>query len=361
MTHFTDNPQAGATRRAVLIGLGAAALPTVLPVAARAAAAPDTLSGLIRVCGTKEMGPLLDLWVRAFRQRQPEVQFMSDLRGTATAQFGLHMNTADIAMSGRQIYPYEYYGIYRRSQLLTREVPVAIGSADTPGKSTAIGIFVHPDNPIRGLSVGQLDGIFGAQRTGGWQRMEWVTEVARGPEGNIRTWGQLGLGGAWKNALINPYGPPGVHPGGVSYFQTRVMGGADTWNERLREYPDRNTMLKAMATDRFSIGYAAMGYETGPLRALPLSEKTGEGLIAPGRASVADFSYPLSRLAYMYLTPDTLTGDPAPVAPHVAAFLEFVLSAEGQGQVAATTGYFPLTAAIAETARKAVTEPAQGA
>lgn len=320
------------------------------------AAASNSLTGLIRVCGTVEMKPLLDAWTGAFRLHHPDVLFAVDLKGTATAQFGLHMNTADIALSGRQIYPYEYYGIYRRSQLLTRELPVAIGSADMPGRSTAIGVFVHPDNPIRGLSLEQLDGIFGAQRTGGWQRMEWVPDVARGAERNIRRWGELGLRGGWKEASITPYGPPGVHPGGVSYFQTRVMAGADTWNERLREYPDRNEMLRAMASDRFSIGYAAMGYEAGDLRVLGLSDLPGQPLVQPSRATVADLSYPLSRFAYMYLVPDTVTGDPAPLPPHLAAFVEFVVSAEGQSLVSASTAYFPLPSALAERQRAAINE-----
>ncbi|MDB5450075.1 MAG: Phosphate transport system substrate-binding protein [Phenylobacterium sp.] len=63
------------------------------------------------------------------------------------------MNTADIALCGREIYPYEYYEIYRRSQLLTVEIPVAAGSYDQIGKSAALGVFVHADNPIARLSL----------------------------------------------------------------------------------------------------------------------------------------------------------------------------------------------------------------
>jgi phosphate transport system substrate-binding protein len=43
----------------------------------------------------------------------------------------------------------------------------------------------------------QLDGIFGAQRTGGWRGSLWSPEAARGAHENIRTWGQLGLSGEW--------------------------------------------------------------------------------------------------------------------------------------------------------------------
>jgi len=345
-----EHPPATLTRRSLLIGATAAAF-----TARGAGAAPlPALEGLVRICGSTRMEPLVASWIAGFHRLHPKIDFAVDLKGTATAQFGLHLNTADIAVSARQIYPYEYYGIYRRSQLLTREVPVAIGSANRPGLSTAIGVFVHRDNPLRGLSVEQLDGIFGAARTGGWQGMEWATDVARMADRDIRYWRQLNVSGAWADQPINPYGPPGVHPGGVSYFQSRVMGGADTWNDRLREFPDREAMLAAIARDRFGIGYAALGHKAEGVRALPLSEATGGRLIAPSPAAVATFSYPLSRLAYFYLAPDSASGDPAPVAPHIRAFVDFVLSAPGQRTVAPATGYFPLTPTLATRARAAL-------
>ena len=54
-------------------------------------------------------------------------------------------------------------------------------------------IAVNKANPVAKLSLAQIDGIFGAERDGGWRGASWDPTLARGPEKNIRTWGQLGL------------------------------------------------------------------------------------------------------------------------------------------------------------------------
>ena len=64
----------------------------------------------------------------------------------------------------------------------------------------------RPPGVVAGLTIEQIGGIFGAQRTGGWKGSHWSTDAARGPEGNIRTWGQLGLTGEWADKEITPYG-----------------------------------------------------------------------------------------------------------------------------------------------------------
>ena len=320
---------------------------------------PDTrVEGAIRVWGSNDMGGLLERWERGFRKFHPDLVFVKTLKGTASAQFALHTNVADLALSGRELHPYEYYGIFRRSQLYPREFQVATGSLDVRGKSTAIGIFVHKDNPLAGLTLAQLDGIFGDQRTGGWKRIVWDESVARGPEGNIRRWGTLGLSGAWESRPIHVYGPPGIHPGGVSFFQSRVLGGSDVRNEELVEFADRAAMLAALASDPAGIAYGPLAYRHPDVKVLTIAESAGQPFVGPSRASVADRSYPLSRSAYIYVAPDTATGDRTPVDAKVREFLRYVLSREGQADVADEHDYFPLAEAAAARQRRLVDAPA---
>ena len=306
-----------------------------------------SVSGVIRSWGSNHMGKLMTYWEQGFRRHQPNVWFQDALKGTASAQFGLHVNVADLALSGREIFPYEYYGIYRRSQLYPVQIAVATGSLDARGKSTALGVFVHKDNPLSRLTLEQLDGIYGDQRTGGWQKIEWVEKgVARSAKDNIRTWGQLGLRGEWADKPIHPLGPPGLYPGGVSFFQSQVMGGADTWNESLQEFDDRALMMEALAGDRYAIAYAPMTYQTGQVKALELAGNPGGPFVAPSRISVGNRTYPLTRTAYIYFAPDRPTGDPAKVDPTIREFLRYVLSRQGQADVEREGDYLPLTAAL---------------
>jgi phosphate transport system substrate-binding protein len=295
------------------------------------------------------MASLMARWEEGFRALQPGIRFSDRLKGTASAPFGLYEWVADLALMGRQIYPYEYYGVYRRSLLAPVEIAVATGSFDRPHESPALAVFVHRDNPLRQLTLPQLDRIFGAARTGGWQGLDWHTEVARTDRDDIRTWGQLGLTGAWANRPIHVYGPPGIYPGGVSFFQTRVFGGADSWNEGLREFPDRGAMMAALGADPDGIAYAGMDHATSAVRTLALAETAASPPVTLTRAHVADRSYPLTRTIYIYFAPDQPNGDPADpkVDPKVREFLRYVLSRQGQEAVALDGNYLPLTAALA--------------
>ncbi|MBX3749936.1 MAG: substrate-binding domain-containing protein [Opitutaceae bacterium] len=312
------------------------------------------VTGVIRTWGSPHLGGVLRRWQAGFRRHHPDACFEDNLKSSAMAIAGLSEWTADLALMGRQIYTFEYYGIYRRSLLLPVEIEVATGSIDVPSKSFAIAVFVHRDNPLSQLTLGQLDGIFGAQRDGGWQGMKWVREVARGPEKNLRTWGQLGLTGEWAEKPIHVYGPPGLYPGGYSFFQRKVLGGADTWAEGLREYADRRQMMAALAEDLHGIAYTGLCYATPQTKAVALAETPAGPHVYPTRESVARRFYPLARPVYLYFVPDTPGGEPAnpKVAPKVREFIRYILSREGQRDVLDEGDYLPLTAAVAGEQRR---------
>lgn len=333
------------------LGAEALSIPAYTPV--------EKISGVIRSWGNPYMGGLLARWEAGFKKFHPDAAFSDFLKGTASATYGFAENVADLGLMGRRIYTFEYYGVYRRSLLLPIEIEVATGSVDVPHKSYALAIYVHRDNPITRLTLAQLDGIFGAERTGGWQGMDWVTSVARGSEKNLRMWGQLGLTGEWADKPIRPYGPPGVHPGGVSFFQSRVMGGSDRWAEGLREYEDRAAMMAALSKDRYGIAYTGLCYATPDTKVLPIAEKERGPFVAPTRETVASRDYPLSRSVYIYFAPDTPGGEPAnpPVDPKVREFLRYILSREGQAEVAAEGAYLPLTPANAAAQRATLENP----
>lgn len=328
---------AALTTTALLAEEGAAGLPEYQPGL--------KVSGVIRTWGSPHMGGMLRRWQAGFQRHHPGVAFDDNLKSSAMAMAGLSEWTADLALMGRQIYTFEYYGVYRRSLMLPVEIEVATGSLDVPSKSFAVTVFVHRDNPLSRLTLQQLDGIYGAQREGGWQGMKWDRTVARGPAGNLRTWGQLGLTGEWADKPIHVYGPPGLYPGGYSFFQRKVLGGADTWAEGLMEYADRKLMMETLSRDPLGIAYTGLCYQTPQTKALALAERPGAPHVLPTRESVASRDYPLSRPVYIYFAPDTPGGEPADpkVDPKVREFLRYILSRQGQQDVADEGDYLPLT------------------
>ena len=316
---------------------------------------PDQpVQGVLRVCGTPALAPLLARWEAGFKHYHPGIAFTEDLKGSSTGIFGLAENVADVALMGRQMYTYESYGIYRRSLKLPVEVAVANGSVQTPKRSFALAVFVNAANPLHGLSMEQLDGIYGSQRSGGWQGLAWAASAARGPEKNLRTWGQLGLKGEWADKPIHVMGPPGLYPGGVSFFQSKVMGGGDTWAENLREFDDPREMAAALAKNPYAIAYGGLCYQLPGIRALPLSTEKSGGFVSLSKATIEDGTYPLARQVYVYFAPDLPSGELRSPRdnPKVREFLRYILSRQGQADVEADPDYLPLNAAAAEAEGK---------
>ena len=318
-----------------------------------AASLPDyqpqmRVTGVLRGCGNPQMAGLMKRWEAGFKRAHPEVQFADDLKSSASGLYGLDMRTADLALLGRPVFPYERYGVYERSWVYPASIEVATGSDTALHKSPAYAIFVHKDNPLAQLSVRELDGIFGAERAGGWNALTWDTGVARTANDNLRTWGQLGLKGEWAGKSIHVYGQAGLGAGAITYFQGRVFGGGETWNEGLREYADRKQMLADLSRDPLGVAYAPLAYANAGVKVLPLAETAAGPFVPLTHASVADRSYPLHRPVYICYTMDNRNTELTPTLgdPRVKEFLRYILSRQGQQDVAAEGSYLPLPASV---------------
>lgn len=328
----------------------------LLPAAAWAAgdaplpdyAPREVISGVIRTRGNPAMAALMQTWERGFQKYHPEARFVHSLKSTAAGIYGLDQRTADLAVMGRAMTPFERYGVYERSWMYPVEIEVATGSATRPGKSPALAVFVHRDNPLLHLTVRQLDGIYGAERDGGWRALSWDTAAARPAERNIRAWGRLGVAGSLADRAIRVYGPPLPGAGAVSFFQARVLQGGDKWNEDYREYPDPALMLVDLARDPAGIAFAPLHFANPGVRVLALGENDAGPFVMPEAATVADRRYPLSRPVYLVFTLDNERSEPASplIAPKVSEFLRYVLSRQDQADIDREGSYLPLPPAV---------------
>jgi len=300
---------------------------------------PQTrLEGTLRISGNDKMQGMLQALENGFVKYQPGLRFTSWLTGTASGMYGLEMRTADLAAMGRAINPFERYGTYERSWTYPVEIEIATGNLGKPHLSDPLAIFVQKDNPLTQLTLKQVDGIFGAQRGGGWKALSWDEASARPASDDIRRWSQLGQ----QDAPIHVYGPPILGAGTISFFQARVMGGGAMWNPQLREYGDRRQMLEDLAHDPQGIAYAPLSYATAGVKPLALAEE-GQFFL-PDPQSVQSRQYPLARPVYLTFTIDNVHSEIADprIDPKVREFLNFVLSRQGQEIVAKQGDFLPL-------------------
>src|SRR5262249_171305 len=165
------------------------------------------ITGAIRIWGLNYItdGNVAKYWEEGFRKYHPDTKIEWHTPSALIAVPGLVTGLADLGAS-RPITFDELLTFQRAFAYLPLEIDMATRSFNVSGRAPALAIFVHKDNPLTKLTVKQLDGIFGAERSGGWVGLDWHPEFARGPEGNIRTWGQLGLTGEWADKPINIYG-----------------------------------------------------------------------------------------------------------------------------------------------------------
>jgi phosphate transport system substrate-binding protein len=316
----------------------------------------EKVSGTIRMWGSNYFSdsPLAGYWEKDFQKYQPNIKFAFHLKTSEHAISGLNFGVSDIGPMGRQIMWDELMGFQREFSYLPLGIVAVTGSYDVSGWNAAIGIFVHQDNPISKLTLKQVDGIFGAERSGAWKDLIWDESLARGPESNIRKWGQLGLTGEWADKPIHVYGY-NLQFHFPQEIESRAFGGVSSkWNENLREYANKLNadgsvrvaglqMMEDLSKDPYGIAYVSAGtvYLTPTTKPVALAASGGGPYFELNLENVRNRTYPIYADVFFYVNRDPKK----PIDPKVKEFLRYILSREGQEQVMRDGKYLPLTAA----------------
>ena len=309
-------------------------------------------TGWIRLHGNSYLadGGLGDLWQKAFARFQPGIRFSFFLPTSAAALGALDYDQADLVMSHRPSF-YDLLAYERMKGGDPLEITALTGSYDVGGWENSYVILVNGANPLKGITMQQLDGVFGAERDGGWAGTNWRPDWARGPEGNIRTWGQLGVTGEWADKPIHCYGFSLRYNTAVD-FCDRVLKGSDKWNETIhaygnymapdgKRYVEADQITEAIGKDKYAIGFNRYRGERENVRRIAVGDGTGP-LVEHTLENIQNRSYPLASEVYFYI-PRQAEGK---IDPKVKEFLRFVLSQEGQDAVQKDGKYLPLTAEL---------------
>lgn len=337
--------EAGQPRRTsaagnALLPLACAALWLAGGSAAAATPRSPGREGVVRCAGGNTMLPLVESWGQRFHALHPRAVVEVDRRvKLAAGGFReLLAGRVDLVDFVREPFPAEVAAFERKFGYPPLLINVANGSFDTPGGTHAIAIYVNDSNPLRRLTVDQLEEILSAG-------------PGRGHGTPIGTWGGVGLKRGWASRPIHVYGmmplrSSGNPPGIVNFMEIRVLRGG-RFRADLRVERDRpgesalQAIVRAVANDPDGIGYSGFGYALPGVKTLALAEHAGGPYVQGGPEQVADRTYPLSRQIYFGL--NVPPGHPLPRL--LKAFIELALSPEGQQAVARTPDHFlPLTA-----------------
>ncbi|MDB5092969.1 MAG: phosphate transporter periplasmic phosphate-binding protein [Candidatus Eremiobacteraeota bacterium] len=323
----------------------------------------QNVSGTIRMWGSNYFtdSPLAEWWEAEFRKYQPGVTFDFHLRTSEHAISSLIYGKSDLSPMGRQIMWDEQLAFQREYKYLPLGIVAVTGSYDVSGWNPPIGVYVNKDNPLAHMSLPQMDGVFGAPRSGAWRDLTWDKSLARGPEKNIRTWGQLGLTGQWANKPIRVYGY-NLQFHFPQEIESRAFGGvSDKWNENLIEYDNQllpngrfklagEQMLEDLAKDPLGIAYCAGGnaWLTPQIKTLALGAKDGGPFYDLTLENVRNRTYPMYADVFFFMNRDPKK----PADPKLREFMRYILSREGQAQVVRDGKYLPLTADVVREQRK---------
>ncbi|MGB8854794.1 MAG: phosphate ABC transporter substrate-binding protein [Pirellulales bacterium] len=311
---------------AALIGSGAVGIAQeVDPALGNYERVAGEVSGSLKCVGSDTMNNLVALWAEGFKKFYPSVREAIEGKGSASAPPALTEGTCTFGPMSRDMKPSEVDAFKEKHGYPPVMVPAAIDM---------LAVFVHKDNPLAGLSLQQVDAIFSKNRTGG-------------AKDEIRTWGDLGLEGEWKDKPISLYGRNATS-GTYGYFKEHALFKGD-FKPTVKEQPGSSAVVQAVASDRFAMGYSGIGYRTADVRVVPLAAKTGAAFVAADPKFAYSGEYPLSRFLYLGVNHKPGTA----LDPLRREFLRYVLSASGQGDVK-KDGYLPVTAPVAKRALASV-------
>jgi len=275
------------------------------------------VSGNLNSVGSDTLNNLMTLWAEGFRAIYPNVNIQIEGKGSSTAPPALIEGTAQLGPMSREMKATELDAFEKKYGYKTTQIKVAIDS---------IGVFVHKDNPIQGLTMKQVDGIFSSTNKRGGTP--------------INTWGDLGLKGEWANRAISIYGRNSAS-GTYGFFKEHVLKNGD-YRPTVKEQPGSSSVVQGVANDLGSIGYSGIGYKTAGVKAVALTEADAGKPTEPSLENALSGAYPLARFLYIYVNKKpTESADKL-----VQEFLKFVNSKEGQ-EIVVKDGYYPMPASVA--------------
>lgn len=277
------------------------------------------VSGNLSSVGSDTLANLMTLWAEAYKKEYPNVNIQIQAAGSSTAPPALTEGTANLGPMSRKMKDVELQAFEQKYGYKPTAIPVAVD---------ALAVFVHKDNPIKGLTMAQVDAIFSSTRL-------------CGGKAEIKTWGDVGVTGDLANKPIQLFGRNSVS-GTYGYFKEEALCKGD-FKPNVNEQPGSASVVQSISSSLNGIGYSGIGYKTASVKTVGLAKKEGGEFVEDNETNALNGTYPLSRFLYVYVN----KAPNKPLAPLEAEFVKLVLSQAGQ-QVVVKDGYIPLPAKVVD-------------
>lgn len=254
-------------------------------------AAQAGLSGSLTRVGSDTESALVTRWPSAFQRVQyPGARIQVPASSSGSAPIAMIEGAADLGSTSR--YP-------PTEAVVARDATV---------------VFVHPDNPLRRITLADLEAIASATRRCGRARA-----IRRRSDLESAANAALPLAATGRNASS------GTHE---LFCEPAPCG--DEYRPHVIAWPGNGTTVATVAGNRGAIGYVGIGYVNGLVKPLALARRGTELAIAHDLANVTRERYPLSRDPHVYVNRRPRRA----LAALPAAFLAYALSDASQALVA---------------------------
>lgn len=277
------------------------------------------VSGNLSSVGSDTLANLMTLWAEEYKRLYPNVNIQIQAAGSSTAPPALTESTSNLGPMSRKMKSKEIQKFEEKYGYKPTPIRVALD---------ALAVYVNKDNPIKGMTIAEVDAIFSSTRKCGHDK-------------DIAKWGDTGLGNEWTNRKIQIYGRNSVS-GTYGYFKKKALCKGD-YKGSVNEQPGSASVVQSVTTSLNGIGYSGIGYKTSGVRAVPLTKKAGKPFIEATNENAIAGKYPLARFLYVYVNKKP----GKPLAPLEREFIKMVLSKSGQ-KVVQKDGYIPLPVSVLE-------------
>ena len=253
--------------------------------------------------GSDTLVNVAQAWAEAYQKVEPEVAVAVSGGGSGTGIAAMINGTVDIANASRK--------------MKDRELKMAKDRGQNPLEHVvgydALAVFLHPDNPLKELSLEQLKEIYGRK-------------------GKAKNWSDLGVTvpGCKGNEIVVVSRQN--NSGTYAYFQKAVLGKKGKYRSGTLDMHGSKDVVDLVEKTPCAVGYSGLAYATDHVVMACISNE-GNACVSPSVASAVDRSYPIARPLFMYTN-----GEPE---GEIKKYLDWLMSEAGQCIIKGK-GYAPM-------------------